>query len=638
MLISKNYILFGLLVIPLLSSAQTQRVPSVKISAQHNIHSSAATTGNVTIISSQQIQQTGAYNLSQVLDSFAGIQAQDLYGDGSNVSLSMAGFGSNSLSNIKILVNGMPLNNPDMGNVDLNSLDLHNVERIEIYHGSAAIIYGDGAVGGVINIITKQPTTFAGHIGIQGGDYNQRGVSAKVGQQLGRWQYYLSGRLQHNNGFRDFNRSNNKNFNSQITYNLPKGSITVSAQQVEEKQQYPGSLTEQQFQTDPSQRGVGFGDFNSIDRIIGIHTLHHLDQHWFLDTHFWARHLQGYGEINSGFTEQRAVSSAEPQLVGIYNMTNGQLVSTSGIYFERDLYETSFSNNQDRRDVQAVYSQLVAPIASQWQLITGIRYAKAKSQIDSSIRSDGNNDYAFITSLGLSWKITPGFRWFIRRAGNYRFPKLDEADSLPLGSSNLKTQTGVMYQTGIADTWRKLTSRLDAYQLNLKNEIAYNPIPIPNSPFGQNTNLDPTRRKGLILTESLQVIKSLQLGAEYAYTQGKFSEGQFNGKRIPLVAENKFTTYSLLSFAQHWSWYFATIYVGNRYAGGDNANTLGLLGGTTVFNTNINYSFKDFNLSLRLNNITNKQYVSSAYVNTLNQKGLYPAPGRNFLLGIDYEF
>lgn len=131
-------------------------VPTVKISADHETSTGVATIANVTVINAKQIQQMGAINLAQILRHYAGLQIQDLYGDGSQVQLSMSGFGDNSLSNVKVLIDGVPINNPDLGSLDLNRVAVQNIDRIEIFTGSSAILFGDGAVGGVIDIITKK--------------------------------------------------------------------------------------------------------------------------------------------------------------------------------------------------------------------------------------------------------------------------------------------------------------------------------------------------------------------------------------------------------------------------------------------------------------------------------------------------
>ena len=71
-------------------------------------------------------------------------------------TVDMRGFGAAAPSNTLVLVNGRRINDLDIAGVDLASIPRDSIERIEITRGnSGAVLYGDGAVGGVINIVTK---------------------------------------------------------------------------------------------------------------------------------------------------------------------------------------------------------------------------------------------------------------------------------------------------------------------------------------------------------------------------------------------------------------------------------------------------------------------------------------------------
>ena len=61
-------------------------------------------------------------------------------------------------SHVLILINGRKLIGDISGNVDLGQIDINTIQRIEVLNGAASTLYGSDAVGGVINIITKQPS------------------------------------------------------------------------------------------------------------------------------------------------------------------------------------------------------------------------------------------------------------------------------------------------------------------------------------------------------------------------------------------------------------------------------------------------------------------------------------------------
>ncbi|GAB1483627.1 hypothetical protein MASR2M78_24430 [Treponema sp.] len=78
------------------------------------------------------------------------------YSSEAQAEVSMRGFGENSSGRVLVLVDGRRLNNPDMQTINWLSVPLSDVERIEVLQGASSVRYGNNAVAGVINIITKQ--------------------------------------------------------------------------------------------------------------------------------------------------------------------------------------------------------------------------------------------------------------------------------------------------------------------------------------------------------------------------------------------------------------------------------------------------------------------------------------------------
>ena len=113
---------------------------------------------NITIISSETILSKPNDNIHQILEDFSGIEVRKYYDGVENVKseIDMRGFGEAAKSNSLILLNGNRLNSIDMSFVDLSNIPLESIERIEIIRGgSGSTLYGSGAIGGTINIVTK---------------------------------------------------------------------------------------------------------------------------------------------------------------------------------------------------------------------------------------------------------------------------------------------------------------------------------------------------------------------------------------------------------------------------------------------------------------------------------------------------
>jgi len=91
----------------------------------------------------------------EVLDRAAGANVRSMGGLGSYSSISMRGAGSNQCL---ILLDGARLNSPSGGGVDLSKIPLSQLERIDIIRGSDSALYGESAMGGIVNIITRNPS------------------------------------------------------------------------------------------------------------------------------------------------------------------------------------------------------------------------------------------------------------------------------------------------------------------------------------------------------------------------------------------------------------------------------------------------------------------------------------------------
>jgi len=126
----------------------------IVITAQYQTSTVNNSIQKITVISRQQIDQTGANNLADLLTYQTGIRLGNDNVLGTTVNLSGV-----SGQNVKILMDGVPVIGRLDGNVDLSQLNLNNVERIEIVEGPLSVNYGTDALGGTINIITKKSTS-----------------------------------------------------------------------------------------------------------------------------------------------------------------------------------------------------------------------------------------------------------------------------------------------------------------------------------------------------------------------------------------------------------------------------------------------------------------------------------------------
>ena len=133
-----------------------------------------------------------------------------------------------------MLINGRRLNDIDMAGVDFSTIPRDSIERIEITRGnSGAVLYGDNAVGGVINIVLKNgvggpPVAMRAEAGV--GSFNQRLADLSATTNYGPWSTSFYGNAIKSDGYRENNALDQRNGVGNLNYTTPdlKAFLTVT--------------------------------------------------------------------------------------------------------------------------------------------------------------------------------------------------------------------------------------------------------------------------------------------------------------------------------------------------------------------------------------------------------------------------
>lgn len=628
-----------------LHAADTVRIEPVVVSATRSLQSSVPTPAAISIIDRAEIEASGARHIAEVLRGRGGVQLRDPYGDGSRAVVSMRGFGENAAANTLVLVDGRRLNNSDLGAPDLNSIALKDVERIEIIHGSAGVLFGDQAVGGVINVITRVPRGFGATIEAGAGSFSSRELRGSVadGGDAGL-AYRLSAETRSSDNYRDNNRQEYTNLFGRLDYeHSHDGSVFLEHQAIDENLDLPGAIFADQVAADRTQTRfpTDFADSRSHVTRAGLRQA--LREDWQLEAELTDRRSDGDGILTgSTFTQDRHHLGFTPRLIGALPLGTGELLLTLGADLDRTDYEITspFGTTDNRQHQRSVYVQGVIPLTARLSATVGARHAEMENDLADSFSFPAGTtieDSEFVTSAGLSFTVTPEWRLFARRDEVLRFPKVDEYTNMDASITLLDAQTGESYEFG--SEWHRDShdARVMVYRLDLDNEIDFDTIV-----YG-NTNLDPTRRTGLILDGHLQTTDALRLGGAYSYVDAEFDHGVFAGNRIPFVARHTVSLNADYRLSRAWHVFGEAQYIGERVPQGDYANALDRLPGYTVFNASIDYRLSAWTFTLRVDNLGDKRYSDLAALAYRPpaytvETGYYPAPERSARLIAAYRF
>jgi len=193
------------------------------------------------IISSQDLKNLAPKDISEVLEGISSVNIQDYGSLGASKTIQMRG---STASQVLVMIDSRPINNPHFGNAELNTIPLENIERIEVVHGPASSLYGSSAMGGVVNIITKKPpkekqrteftTSFA--------TFRTYLEQLAYGTRLGRLGYLLTTSYQSSEGHRDHSEYDAKNVSTKLEYEIrPDNKLVLNSGFHKSKFESPGS-------------------------------------------------------------------------------------------------------------------------------------------------------------------------------------------------------------------------------------------------------------------------------------------------------------------------------------------------------------------------------------------------------------
>ena len=649
----KLFVLSSLVLLPVFAYAEMEPIIVTPTRTAQTENKSSAT---VYVLSREEIEKSGARTTSDLLRGIPGIQIDDLFGNGTETNISVRGFSSTANANTLVLVNGRRLNHSDTSSPDLHQIFPKDIERIEVLIGSAGSLYGDQAVGGVINIITRRWGRDYQQVSVRAGSFDYKGIefnsSHKISDSL---RYRLSAEKFKADHYRDHNAEENSNVYGVLEYADFDQSMFLEIQKINDELELPGALLKAEFDADPTQSNAGFAnDFIDEDTTVSRigYERNFGDQKFSIDTtrrKTDADILQSFRNNPSpsaGFTKRKN-SSLNPKLSGIVNAS----VITPyvvGIDLEETDYELEIPNvfgtttASNEQEVESIYFQLMPKLTEMLQLTFGMRHSSVKNDMKDGFSFPTGlkfDDDITVNELGLAFYVDDNTKLTLRYDENFRFAKVNE---LALAETNtiLDTQTGESIELGIDLVRGDYQLIASIYQLNLEDEIEFDPTVGPDfgfGPIGLNVNLDKTQRNGATLSLVSQVSSTLSIKTELGLVSAKFKSGTFDGNDISGVAGNIARIRADYLPRDNLASYLEIHYTGEKFAQGDNANVFGKLDSYTILNAGISYRQKNWDVHLRINNLADKKYAEFITNNGFGA-AYQPSPERNYMLSANYQF
>ncbi|HOY23255.1 MAG TPA: TonB-dependent receptor, partial [Cellvibrio sp.] len=494
--------------------AADEKIETVYISATRSETAQVPVATQINVIDAEEIRLSGASSLTEVLRLQGGIQIQDTDGSGSrNVSVSMRGFAANASNNILILVDGRKLNNPSLSGPALNTVALKDIERVEIIEGSAGVLYGDQAVGGVINVVMRKAKEgeFNGSVSALRGSHDLENYTANLNQAFSNGlNYNISAQKRLTDNYRDNNNSEATNVLGNIGFNFDAGRVFVEQQKINDDLRIPGALFLSEAAVNPRQ-SLKPNDFSNQDTDIkragGEFSFL---ENWKLLGEYSDRDESGYALFDDyvktdGYYPYVSaygmrVKNITPRVVGNIATAAGNTIVTVGYdqvdadYKTKDGY-TDISQAQD-----AVYAQVIYPITKAFAATLGVRHANV-DDTNHGLKN-AHKDSVNAGELGFSYQLTPEWRAFARVADGFRFANADENGYKLPNVDFLEVQTSNSQEAGVAWAGEVANVKYSLFNMTIDNEIMYDPMA---GAYGANINLPQSERQGFLFDGDVQL-------------------------------------------------------------------------------------------------------------------------------------
>jgi vitamin B12 transporter len=604
----------------------TLKTSDVFVTATRTPISKKNVIADITIISEEEIKLAGSSSLPELLQRQPGIEISNNGGQGKVSTLFLRGASS---THSVILLDGIRIDSATAGLTAIENIPLSQIEKIEIVRGPASSLYGQDAIGGVIQIFTKKGLNgFKPYISYGYGKYNTSIAQAGIRGGGDKTSYAINLSSQSSTGFSAFEPNTNPAAAANI-YNLDKDgyrnkSVSASlSHKINEKLdinfQYFLSQGKNKYDNryanwDPSIDWKNTQDQESLSGTVNSQL-----------TNYWKSSFRVGLGIDDYVEKQRYISGATREVDNVYKTIQNQITwqndlilplgSLVLLYDKLDqkinVTDTSYSKKDRQNDAYMI----------------GYNLNQANHNFQANVRKDFNSVYRDATTgnigysyaMNSNWSIASSFGTAFRSptfnylyAGSYANPDLQ-----PEKSKNVEAQ--LKYQSD-AEFFSFVT---------FKNKITDFIISDSTTNF-RPYNINTAEIYGATVSSS-HFMNHFQVKSSFT-VQSPMNESA--DKYLPRRS-NFFGTVGLNYFIQNWNLGFEATGSGNRY--NDAANLFNIPG---YIKTNLFADYqinKNLTMNARVDNVLGKNYTYAYEGNPTTDGFRYQTPSQSFFISLRYE-
>jgi len=606
----------------------------------------------VSIISKKEVENSGAKDIPGLLKNIEGIYVYDASGTGTSGRVNMRGFWGGMSTHQLVLVDGVPQNSASDKLVDWNLISLDNVERIEVVKGGASALYGENAMAGVINIITKKPS-YSPEVKVLSsyGSFNTSSQKLFTSAGSGNLKGAFSASRKSTEGFRRHSDYDDLHLNGRLNWDLGEDNLGLSLGYCKSRRGAESwALTEAQINEDRRQARPGTENDKAENKKLDLSLTYtkEFENSSRIKSIFYARDTRGSSFGSSGSSTKEYLDNEgtcglilqydlAPEIFGLKNFL------TLGVDLERNEfdYQKYSAAGQARGAIDSDYDvdrKKIGPfiqdeieLAEPLSITLGLRYDLVKLDFKNHL------DYGLSEKEDLS-DISPKFGAVYRYGdsssiyGNYshafRTPTLGQMFTYSRANTELDPEEAVNYELGVRHEFSSfLRGNLSLFYTDLDNEIVYDRAATEYRNYGR------TSHSGAEARLEYQPFEKLKTFVNYAYLRAKDEAGE-DGNYLASIPGHTANLGFNWDIGAGFSFEPVLRYTGSSYL--DAANTAKLKS-STVTDVKISYKRDMWSAFLSIDNIFDKKYNSYGFISS-GVKSFSPAANRTFTLGLGAEF
>ena len=556
----------------------------------------------ITVITSEQIKQSAATNVADLLQQFAGVDIRRRGTAGMQADLYIRGGG---FDQTLLLVDGFKVEDSQTGHHTMNmALPIEVIERIEIIKGPSARVFGQNAFTGAVNIVTKKNPENSVSLNLQAGSYEQKNGSVTVGSQLKTSSHVAHFSRNISEGYRFNTDYDNQNYFVKSNFNTNGTPITMIATFSERKFGANG------FYSTPT----AINQYEETQASLVGFTTEIKNEKWtFRPRLYWKRNQDEYVFVRDNPSIYRNLHQTNKVAAEL----NGSYTSNLGITgFGIDVAQVYISSNnlgQHQRLMTTLF------LEHRFEFLDG------KLDVTAGFAATYFSDFKFhaFPGMDVGYDLNENFKLYGNIGYTYRIPTYTDlyySDPTTLGNENLDPEEAIAEELGLKFIKNRFTATLAFYNRDSKKVIDY--VKENEEDLWVATNIRELNTRGF------------EISTNYGFKIGQFNQSinaSYNFLEDDLRdVQANFSRYSINSLKHQFTSRLSTKFLKNlsqniiyKYAERTTGQSYSVVDASIVLNV------KDFEVTVLANNIFNTEYTET---------NLVPMPKGNLLFGLNYRF